>query len=173
MSIGLPEGTVAVRPYSAGWPRLFRAELLRLRERIGGHVLDIQHIGSTSVPGLDAKPIIDIGVAVASFEEAYVCVKPLERLGYVYRGENGIPRRHFFSYGDPRRFNLHMNELGSEDWLKTIRFRDYLIQHSDAARDYADLKRQLAARFPTDFPAYHDGKNQLITEILRRAAIDP
>jgi GrpB-like predicted nucleotidyltransferase (UPF0157 family) len=169
VSIGLPDNLVAIHPYSEEWPRLFEEERQRLRAAIGDYVLDIQHIGSTSVPGLDAKPIIDIGVAVANFEEAIVCVEPLEQLGYVYHGENGIPRRHFFTKGAPRTHNLHMNELGNHDWTITTRFRDYLHGHPDAARAYADLKRELAIRHQHDREAYQDGKSQLIQQILKLA----
>ena len=169
MSIGLPEDLVAVHSYSEDWPQLFDQERQQLREAIGDYVLDIQHIGSTSVPGLDAKPIIDIGVAVANFEEAAICVEPLERLGYIYHGENGIPRRHFFTKGDPRTHNLHMNELGSHDWATTTHFRDYLRGHPETTRAYAELKRELAIRHQHDREAYQEGKNQLIQEILRLA----
>jgi GrpB-like predicted nucleotidyltransferase (UPF0157 family) len=169
MAIGLAGGLVEVRPYTNDWPRLFEEERRRLYDAIGDYVLDIQHIGSTSVPGLDAKPIIDIGIAVANFEEAAICIGPLERLGYIYHGENGIPRRHFFTQGEPRTHNLHMNELDSHDWMVTMRFRDYLRGHPEAARAYAELKRELAIRHQHDREAYQDGKNQLIQELLRLA----
>jgi GrpB-like predicted nucleotidyltransferase (UPF0157 family) len=156
LSIGLPENLVAIHSYTEAWPRLFDEERHRLRAAIGAYVLDIQHIGSTSVPGLAAKPIIDIRVAVANFEEAIICIRPLEQLGYVYHGENGISRR-------------HMNELDSHDWTITTRFRDNLRGHPDAAHAYAELKRELAIHHQHDGEAYQDGKNDLIQEILRLA----
>mgnify|MGYP001095876825 CR=1 FL=1 len=108
--IGLEERTVKLAPYATEWKRLFEKEKALLQAAIGNHVLDIQHVGSTAIPGMIAKPLIDIGVAVESFEEATVCIQPVERLGYEYRGEYGIPRRHFFVKGDPRTHHIHMNE---------------------------------------------------------------
>ncbi|MBK8312580.1 MAG: GrpB family protein [Acidobacteria bacterium] len=99
--LGLPSGEVQLSRYEAGWRSLFLEEAERLRTGIGGYVLDIQHIGSTSIPGMPAKPILDIGIAVTDFEEAMRCVPPMEELGYIYKGENGIPRRHYFVKGDP------------------------------------------------------------------------
>src|SRR5215217_7868021 len=96
MALEIPEGTVRVVSYSPDWQRMFQEEQGRIQAAVGDYILEIRHIGSTSVPGLSAKPIIDIGVAVASFDEAIRCVEPLVSLGYIYRGENGIPRRHYF-----------------------------------------------------------------------------
>ena len=148
--IGLKPGIVRVSPYQPGWARLFEKERVRLQSAVGAHVLDIQHIGSTSVPGLPAKPIIDIGIAVQDFEEAVVCVEPIEALGYVYRGENGIPRRHYFRIGTPRTHHIHMVEVESAEWAQQLLFRDYLRRHPEMLRRYADLKIDLARRFPQD-----------------------
>ncbi len=168
-ALGLPRGTVRIKTYSADWPRLFEAERARLQAAIGRYVLDIQHIGSTSVPGLAAKPILDIGVAVANFEEAAVCIEPLAALGYEYLGELGIPRRHYFVKGAPRTHHLHMNEITSDDWQRTIAFRDYLRRHPAAVQQYADLKQALAVRFPEDREAYLNAKSEFIARILRQA----
>ena len=165
--LGLPSGIVRVCPYALEWARLFEGEAGRIRAAIGPYALDIQHIGSTSVPGLAAKPIIDIGIAVADFDEAARCVQPLVALRYQYMGENGIPRRHYFVRGDPRMYHVHMNERASADWQQTIRFRDYLRAHPDVAAAYADLKLRLAQQFPTDRPAYQDGKDDFIKQVLQ------
>ncbi|MCJ7551153.1 MAG: GrpB family protein, partial [Anaerolineae bacterium] len=111
--IGLERGVVRLAPYTTEWQRCFEAEKERLQAVIGQYVLDIQHVGSTSIPGMIAKPIIDIGIAVTSFEEARVCIQPIQQLGYEYRGELKIPRRHYFVKGDPRTHHLHMNEIDS------------------------------------------------------------
>ena len=97
--LGLARGTVALEPYDDRWPTLFRTEEAELQIAIGAYVLDIQHVGSTSILGIPAKPIIDIAVAVNNFEAAAVCIAPLAALGYLYRGEAGIPRRHYFPKG--------------------------------------------------------------------------
>ena len=167
--LGLRGNTVRVSPYSSEWPRLFLEERERLDRCIGEYVLDIQHVGSTSIPGMAAKPILDIAIAVENFEEAARCVQPIEQLGYQYRGENGIPRRHYFTKGDPRTHHLHMVELHSENWAITICFRDQLRQRADLAQEYAALKLCLAEQFPTDRTAYQDGKADFIQRVLQQA----
>jgi len=167
--IGLERGVVKLTPYTIEWQRCFQDEEALLQAAIGQYVLDIQHVGSTSIPGMIAKPIIDIGIAVTSFEEARVCVQPVERLGYVYRGELGIPRRHYFVKGDPRTHQLHMSEINSQAWENLVLFRDALIQHPHLVEEYAELKAELAQRHPTDRVAYLDGKAPFIERVLRMA----
>jgi GrpB-like predicted nucleotidyltransferase (UPF0157 family) len=167
--IGLERGIVKLAPYTAEWKRLFEQEKARLQAAVGSYVLDVQHIGSTSIPGMVAKPILDIGIAVRSFEKAAVCIEPMVQLGYEYRGENGIPRRHFFVKGAPRTHHVHVNEITSRDWENLVVFRDYLIQHPEIVQEYAQLKQELAQRFPTDRQAYLDGKSPLIERVLQLA----
>ena len=167
--IGLEKDTVRVVPYTPEWARLFAEEKSRLLAVVGSYLLDIQHVGSTSIPGMPAKPILDLAIAVYNFEEARVCIPPIEGLGYEFMGEFGIPRRHFFVKGQPRTHHIHLNELGSQDWNNQIAFRDYLIQHPQAASEYAALKQDLARRYPTDRPAYLAGKAPFIERILRLA----
>ncbi len=169
MALELPKGTVRVVSYSPEWQRLFQEERDRLQAVIGGYILEIRHIGSTSVAGLSAKPIIDIGIAVESFEEANRCIEPLVALGFEYRGENGIPRRHYFLRTHPVEYHLHMNEIHSWDWIQTTRLRDHLAQHPDVALAYAALKEQLAQQHATDILAYQAGKNAFIEGVLREA----
>lgn len=168
--LGLPDDIVQVHAYDTGWTALFQAERERIAAAIGGDVLDIQHVGSTSIPGMIAKPILDIGVAVANFEHAAVCIAPLQALGYEYRGEYGIPRRHYFVKGEPCAYHLHMVERESDDWRTMTDFRDYLIRHPELARTYAELKQRLAQQFADDRPAYQAGKAAFIEQILQQAA---
>ena len=142
--LGLPSGQIQLSPYESGWQILFLEERDRLQASIGGYILDIQHIGSTSIPGMPAKPILDIGIAVTNFEEAVRCIPLMEELGYTYKGENGIPRRHYFVKGDPRTFHVHMVEIESEGWRSNLLFRDYLSKNPETAREYARLKQELA-----------------------------
>lgn len=167
--IGLERGVVRLAPYTLEWHRRFEEEKALLQASIGQYVLEIQHVGSTSIPGMTAKPIIDIAVAVESFEEATVCIGPLDALGYEYRGEYGIPRRHYFVKGDPRTYHLHMNEIGSRAWENQVLFRDYLIAHPQLAEEYAALKVDLAQRHPTNREAYVDEKAPFIERVLRMA----
>lgn len=167
--IGLERDIVRLAPYTAEWKRLFEQEKALLQAAIGHHVLDIQHVGSTSIPGMVAKPIIDVGIAVTSFEGARVCIQPIEQLGYEYRGEFGIPLRHYFVKGDPRTHHLHMHELDSPDWENQVLFRDYLIQHPALAEEYAALKVDLAQRYRTDRGAYLDSKAPFIQRVMEMA----
>jgi GrpB-like predicted nucleotidyltransferase (UPF0157 family) len=169
--IGLEPGIVKLSPYHEEWSHLFEVEKKQLQGAIGEYVLDIQHVGSTSIPGIPAKPIIDIGIAVSNFEEAAICIAPLEQLGYVYRGENGVPRRHYFRKGNPRTHHLHMNEVTSRDWENQILFRDYLRQHPEAAQEYAALKTRLARQYERDRERYLFEKALFIEEVLRLARL--
>lgn len=170
--IGLEPGFVRLLPYQDGWRDLFSEEKARLQAALGGHVLDIQHVGSTSIPGLPAKPIIDIAIAVENFDKAVVCIQPIENLGYIYRGENGIPRRHYFRKGDPRTHHIHMNEITGLDWENQILFRDYLIRHPEAVQAYAALKISLAQNYPADREQYTSEKSPLIRQILSKARLE-
>ncbi len=170
--LGLEKGVVRLVPYTAEWVRYFELEKAALRLVLGGYILDIQHIGSTSIPGMLAKPIVDIAIAVADFEQAKTCIPLVEGLGYEYKGEFGIPRRHYFVKGDPRLFHLHMSESESIEWQNTLLFRDYLRDHPEAAQEYAQLKQQLAAKFPHDRDAYLDGKSEFVEGVLKKCRID-
>lgn len=168
--LGLEPNTVRLLPHQEEWAKLFEEEKARIIEAIGPYILDIQHVGSTAIPGIPAKPIIDIGVAVRNFEEAAVCINPIVQLGYVYRGENGIPRRHYFRKGSPiRSHHLHINEITGPDWQNQILFRDYLRRHPEAAAEYGRLKTNLAQELLNDRDAYLAAKAPFIENILRLA----
>lgn len=168
-TLGLEADRVRLVPHDPRWAVAFAAEAARLREAIGPYALAVEHIGSTAIPGIPAKPILDIGVAVRRFEEATACVPLLERLGYEYLGENGIPRRHFLRRGHPTTHHLHIFELGSSRWEEHLLFRDYLRSHPDEAQRYAALKRELARCHPEDRDAYLQGKAAFIAAVLAAA----
>ena len=167
MAIGLEKGIVRLAQYSPEWKMLYEEEERLLKDLIGEYVIDIQHIGSTSVPGLIAKPIIDIGIAIKDFEEGQRLVKPIESLGYEYKGENGIPKRHYFVKGNPTTHHLHIVEIDSEEWKKNITFRDALRKDENLAKEYAKLKLNLAEKFKYDRVAYTDGKTDFVNYILK------
>jgi GrpB-like predicted nucleotidyltransferase (UPF0157 family) len=157
---------VHLKHYSRIWRWLFRKEKARLWVAMRGHVVDIQHVGSTAIPGMVAKPIIDIVAAVSDYERAFDCVTAIEGLGYEYRGENPESRDYSFAKGDPVRVHLYVVEKPGEFWERRIVFRDALIANPELARDYAELKRQLAIRFPDDPRAYSDGKAPFIDRVV-------
>lgn len=173
---------IEITDYDPRWPGLFEVEARALRDALPEIlVVSIEHIGSTAVPGLPAKPVIDILVAVRSLDEARrVAVAPLEALGYAYWAENPKPDRLFFVKGLPpkearRAHHVHIAEPGGEVWDR-IRFRDYLRSHPDEAERYARLKRDLASTHRLDREAYTAAKGDHIAGVMakaRHAAVRP
>lgn len=165
--LGLERGVVRLAPHNERWHDLFADEAGRLRAAIGEYVLAVEHVGSTAVCGISAKPIIDIAVAVRETADAEKCVTPLRRIGYEYRGEQGIPGRYYFGKGAPRTHHLHVAESGSDFWRSHLLFRDYLLRHRGAAVEYEELKRELAEKYKDNREAYTDGKTAFIEGVLR------
>jgi GrpB-like predicted nucleotidyltransferase (UPF0157 family) len=133
--------------------------------------LVFEHTGSTAVPGLAAKPIIDILGGFAVEDQRSAAIATLQAAGYVHRGEQEIPGRDFFRRGTPRQYHLHLTRVGSHFWLDHMQFREWLRAHADTAHRYAALKRELAERYPTDREAYINGKTAFVAEALRSARI--
>jgi GrpB-like predicted nucleotidyltransferase (UPF0157 family) len=169
MIIGLPADILQFLPYNPEWKILFEEEKQQLQSTIGNDIVDIQHIGSTSIPGIIAKPILDIGIAVNNFEEAAICIKPLEKMGYTYKGESGIPRRHWFAKGEPTTHHVHILEIHSQNWKNNLIFRDYLKRNLEIAKQYAELKMQLLKQFNADRDAYQEAKKPFIEQVLKQA----
>jgi GrpB-like predicted nucleotidyltransferase (UPF0157 family) len=132
-------------------------------------VADIQHIGSTSVPGLAAKPIVDVGVAIEEYPLPETSIQAVVALGYEHVGEYGIPRRHYFRKGRPRTHHLHVLEVKSDEWGKHILFRDYMRAHREEALRYEALKRELARVYQHDREAYTEGKTEFVLATLAKA----
>lgn len=167
--VGLKPGTVRLVPYSDEWPGLFTVEAVRLRSALAGILRDVQHVGSTAVRGLTAKPIIDFAIAVQTLDEDLEpCKKPLEDLGYEYKGEYGLPGRHFFVRGKPTVHHVHVVERGSEHWKNWLAFRDYLRLHEEVSEEYGSLKKELAKKYASDRDAYTAAKTSFIEEIVSK-----
>lgn len=164
---------VVIVDYNPDWPAMYEQEKVRILAIIGNHVVDIQHAGSTAIEGLAAKPVIDILIGVADLLLVERTVEPLQGLGYVYKGENGIARRHFFyrNVAGKRAFHIHMMETNHDEWNKMRLFRDYLRLHSEDARHYGDLKRELATQYGEDRVGYTDAKASFVEAILVKAAL--
>ena len=132
---------IRVVPYDARWPQLFAQQAHALRHSLGAVALRIDHIGSTAVPGLAAKPVIDIQISVAAFEPLDDYRAPLEQLGYVFRADNpDRTKRYFRESPGQRRTHVHVRRAGSFSEQFALLFRDFLRLRPDAARQYADLK---------------------------------
>ena len=160
-----------VVPYDAIWPHLYDEETARITRYLveRGLSLKFEHSGSTSIPGLAAKPILDILAGRASDEDRSTIIDALQTAGYTYRGEQGIPGRDFFRRGDPRSFHLHLTTIGSAFWHDHLMFRDYLRSHQDALNEYARVKLELAEKYPFNREAYIEGKTAFVLSILERA----
>jgi GrpB-like predicted nucleotidyltransferase (UPF0157 family) len=169
--LGLESGRVRLAPYSDAWPALYAAEIARMTQvlEVGGVRLVFEHTGSTAVPGLAAKPIIDILAGLTDEKGRNAAIAALQSAGYVHRGEQEIPGRDFFRRGDPRQYHVHLTRVGSAFWHDHRTFRDWLRTHADAAAAYMALKRDLAARFPADREAYIEGKTAFVEGVLREA----
>ncbi|MFC4076229.1 GrpB family protein [Salinithrix halophila] len=157
---------VEVVPHHPAWSERFEEEAQKLREVFGEELIRVYHIGSTSVPGLEAKPVIDLLPVVKEISRVDRFRPPMEALGYEAMGEYGIPGRRFFRKGgENRTHHVHVFEEGHSDIRRHLAFRDYLRTHPEEAARYGALKQRLAHRFPTDLKAYMDGKDGLIKEI--------
>jgi GrpB-like predicted nucleotidyltransferase (UPF0157 family) len=158
---------VIVVPYDARWPAVFEWVAREVKEALGQNVQAIHHIGSTSIPGIHAKPIIDMLPVVKNLTSVDDCADNLRRLGYEVMGEFGIDGRRYFRRDNPagvRTDHVHAFAADSPHVLRHLAFRDYLRAHPDVAQEYSQLKQRLAAAHPFDIEAYMDGKDPFIRE---------
>ncbi|MCG7343646.1 GrpB family protein [Sporosarcina sp. ACRSL] len=161
---------VVVTPYSERWGLEFEAEAKGLREVLGLELIEIHHIGSTSVRGLSAKLIIDIMPIVKDISQIDLYNGEMAEIGYEAKGENGIAgRRYFQKGGDERTHHVHIYEKGSSEIERHLAFRDFLRAHPKKAKVYGDLKEKLALQFPYDIDSYIKGKEQLASQIEQEA----
>lgn len=164
---------VIVVPYSPEWPALYEAARAELSAVLGEELTAIYHIGSTAVPGLAAKPVIDIMPVVRRIGAADEARAALEALGYEYMGEFGIPgRRYLRRGGTERTHQVHIfGEESERDIRRHLAVRDYLRTHPDAAHAYGELKGTLARRFPYDIDRYCDGKDAFVKDLEKKALL--
>jgi len=172
--LGLHRAIVRIVSYDPKWAEYFRTEKELLEKLMGEAALEIRHIGSTSIMGMPAKPIVDILVGVRTLAVVEPFVEDLKLIGYEDRGNGDTPGRRYFVKGAEQKRTHHLNfcELNGLFWTQHLCFRDYLEQHSDARDQYAELKRALAAKFPNDRPAYTTGKEEFVRSILKLGAND-
>ena len=158
-------------PYDPDWPRLHEVARDEIVQAIGGRFVLIEHVGSTAVPGLAAKPIIDILVGVESWEESKKHVAPLVRRGWEYPGERGIALRHYFrKWGadGEHSHHLHMMQAYEPGWLDMVLFRDYLRDNPDAVAEYGELKRSLTTQHKTRRTGYQHAKAPFVKAVMDR-----
>ena len=161
---------IMVVAYDPAWPGIFRQVGAKLRAALGGVALRIDHIGSTAVPGLAAKPIVDVQISVERLEPVAPFRSPLEAAGFVYRAaDTERTKRYFREPPGQRRTHLHVRRAGSFSEQLPLLLRDFLRAHPAAALDYGRRKQALAARFAHDRHGYQDAKVPITWELLRRA----
>lgn len=170
MSIGLKRGTVQVVPYKKSWAKEFEKEKARILEVCGDKVVAVEHIGSTSVPGLAAKPIIDIAVGIKRLKDAKKLLPCLKKLDYHFYKE--FQRQRLFVAKGPdekRTHYLHVMRYNGAKWKTDQLFRNYLRTHPKAVERYSKLKQKLAKAHPDNRQAYADDKDAFIKSIITKA----
>ena len=165
-------GQPVIEAYDARWAVLAAAEGKAVLQALGGRLVAIEHVGSTAVSGLAAKPIIDLMAGVRRLADADQCIETLRGLGYVYvpEAETVMPDNRYFEkwVAGTELFHLHVTEYLGQRWRDRLLFRDYLRRHPEAAARYERLKRQLAAQFTSGGP-YSLAKNEFIQAVLASA----
>ncbi len=162
---------IRIVEHDPDWAAQAQDELRRLTEALGPVAVRLEHVGSTAVPGLAAKPILDLQLSVAAIEPRGRYVPPLERLGYLFVPDPESPDLHFFAKPAerPRSHHLHVCELGSEHEFRHLALRDYLRGHAEEAAKYAALKREVVKRSPQDRLAYIEAKEEYVRDLEARA----
>lgn len=178
--LGLKRGTVQLCEHEQAWEIEAQNTILRLKEILGAVIKDIQHVGSTSIPSIKAKPIIDIAIAVDDFEDVLLLEEELKKQGFYYRPKVDLGEQLLFasgsyydSTGDLQTHFIHIVKTGSMDWRNYINFRDYLNSTPAVAKAYEDLKVLLAKQAPVDNgrEKYLRGKHDFIVYTLRKALV--
>jgi GrpB-like predicted nucleotidyltransferase (UPF0157 family) len=167
-------GPIVISEYNPEWPSLYQQERAAVQAALGEMVVVVEHVGSTAVPGLAAKPIIDLLVGVRSLAEARASgIEPLLRLGYTYipEYESWLPGELFFRKGIPGPWthHAHVMEPSNPRWRDFLLFRDYLRAHPRTAATYANLKKSFAVRFGDDIAAYRDAKRNFVKKVTAKA----
>ena len=171
----MSQDAIIIEPYNLEWPRLAREEIQHLKMLLDfDWVVDIVHIGSTAVPDLSAKPIIDLMIGLNDFNQAKLIVPILEKEDYVFWQDNPKTDRLFFvkgmpPFGEKRTHHVHVCSIENTEWINRPLFRDYLINKPDVKAQYAELKIFLAQKFPEDREAYTEAKTEFIKRITAEA----
>lgn len=171
-----PSGTIVLAPHDPRWALAFEREREALAAAFEGGLIDIQHIGSTSIPGIVAKPVIDVLIVVEDLRILEETTPAVVALGYEAKGEFGIPGRRYFRKDSPqgvRTHQIHAFQAGSLEVDRHLVFRDFLRANPDVAARYSELKQDLAERFDADIERYADAKGPFIREVLQTALGTP
>jgi GrpB-like predicted nucleotidyltransferase (UPF0157 family) len=166
--------TIIVVDYDPAWPEVFQQLLSKVWPLVSDFALSVEHVGSTAVPGLAAKPIIDLSIVVSSEAEVQLAIERLATIGYVHRGNLGVEGREAFqSPAESPAHHLYVCPHGSPGLQNHLAVRDYLRLHRETAQAYGELKKRLAREFPHDIESYIDGKTDFLLDVLQRAGLPP
>lgn len=168
-NLGLRSGTVKLVQYNSNWPKLYEDEAARLCKVVGISADRIQHVGSTSIPGMPSKPILDIAILVNSLDETAESLKDnLANLGYWYKGiEPDLPDRRFFAKGPREKRTVYLHIVNNREFESLIKFRDILRNDPTVAEEYAALKQRLATEHKDNRDIYTRSKNDFITRVIQ------
>lgn len=170
---GMNKNMVEVVPYNAEWPKMFEAEALLIKGTFGDNCLQVHHIGSTSVMGMKAKPIIDIIPVVRDITKVDKANEAMRQLGYECKGENGMLFRRYFEKGpEVRTHNVHVFEEGNPEIERHIKFRDWMRSHADDRELYGKLKENLAVKYPNEILSYCFGKDHFVAGIDKKTGFN-
>jgi GrpB-like predicted nucleotidyltransferase (UPF0157 family) len=157
---------IEVVSHNPKWEQKFKEEANKIKKIFEEIFIDIYHIGSTAIPAIKAKPVIDIMVEVKDINKVNRYNKQMEKLGYVALGEYGIPKRRFFQKGGTKRsHHVHIFEKGSPQIKRHIDFKNYLISHPKVAKEYSSIKEKLAKKYHYNIDKYQEGKGSFIKKI--------
>ncbi|MHA2108110.1 MAG: GrpB family protein [Candidatus Hodarchaeales archaeon] len=168
--LGFSDDIIQLVEYQKTWDYRFQFESAMILLALGDLIMGIEHIGSTAIPGIIAKPIIDILIGIKDLKDVFTHLNVLEVLEYSYTAEAGDGKRRFFKKGSPRLFHLHFVIYESKEWTNHILFRDILLQDEGKRIRYQVLKMELAKKFATKRDKYTDGKTAFINQILKPVA---
>ncbi len=166
--LGLKSGTVELVEYNANWPKIYELEAESLRKALGIDAGRIEHVGSTSIPNMPSKPILDIAVLVDSLDIAEDWKDRLAKIGYWYKGiEPDLPDRRFFAKGPREKRTVYLHIVNSREFESLLKFRDRLRDNASLAEEYATLKRSLATKHKDNRDIYTRSKNDFIRSVIK------
>ncbi len=171
--LGLKRHTVKLVEHNEHWAIAFLETKEQLSKALANLIIDIQHIGSTSIIGIPAKPILDIAIGIKSVEVIPKCIIRLEKIGYEFRGDSGAEGGFLFvkcSEPDVRTHHIHIVEISDVQWSNYLNFRDHLNAYPESANAYSILKQELAKKYPNDRKAYTNGKYDFIAHVFKMMA---
>ncbi len=169
--IGLKRGIVSLSSHNKNWSSIFESEKNKILKVLGNKVIDIQHIGSTSISRILAKPVIDMAVGMKSLKNGKQIIKKMGDAGYFYRPKYGRTDQHIlFAKGneDKRTHYIHIMKYNGVIWKRDLKFRDYLRNNPKKAKEYENLKKKLAKKYPNNRPLYTEAKTNFILKIINK-----